>query len=357
MNSRERVEAALRHSEPDRTPIFEYELQSPSADVLLGRPFLSDWMHWVPAVGELGFDGALRQLATDQVELAARLGHDMLYVHLPARPTGSASPFHVERTEGALDGDPVERLARRVDEASQYDARIPEERMALLDYLAEAMRERGLDLPMLVPAYAHGVWADTDLMMTMCMAPEVARSHFALCTKQAITMVNQYLERGLKLIGVGGDFAGDRPVISPALYREMIVPEVASVSRHIHAAGGHAVNASDGNLWSVIDDFLVGCEVDGYIEIDFRAGMDLRRLKPAYGDRVTFFGNVDCANVLSFGTPDQVRSHTIEVIEAGQGHGGHILCASNAVMASVPLPNYVAMQNAYRDYFGLEGRL
>ena len=36
MSPRQRVEAALRHRRPDRTPIFEYVLLSPPADVFLG---------------------------------------------------------------------------------------------------------------------------------------------------------------------------------------------------------------------------------------------------------------------------------------------------------------------------------
>ena len=131
------------------------------------------------------------------------------------------------------------------------------------------------------------------------------------------------------------------------------MPEIRNVTRRIHEAGSWAVNASDGDLWSVIDDFLIGCDVDGYADVDFHAGMDLRRLKAAYGDRITFYGNLDCGNVLSFGTPDDVSRHTLDCLEAGLGRGGHILCASNAITAAVPLSNYLAIQAAYRDRFAI----
>ena len=36
MTSRERIEAALKHEEPDRTPVFEYVLLSPVAVVFVG---------------------------------------------------------------------------------------------------------------------------------------------------------------------------------------------------------------------------------------------------------------------------------------------------------------------------------
>ena len=42
MTSRERVMAALGHRAVDRTPIFEYVLLAPVADVLLGRAYSAD---------------------------------------------------------------------------------------------------------------------------------------------------------------------------------------------------------------------------------------------------------------------------------------------------------------------------
>ena len=87
------------------------------------------------------------------------------------------------------------------------------------------------------------------------------------------------------------------------------------------------MNSSDGNLWPVLDDFLFGCEVDGYLEIDRHAGMDMGRLKSACGGRITLYGNLDCGNILSFGTPGDVAAHVIGCLEAGMGGGGHILCA------------------------------
>ncbi|MFC1526853.1 uroporphyrinogen decarboxylase family protein [Candidatus Latescibacterota bacterium] len=150
-----------------------------------------------------------------------------------------------------------------------------------------------------------------------------------------------------------GGFAGQRLMISPEMYRRFIVPEVRKLSRRLHGAGARAVNASDGDLWPVMDDFLAGCEVDAYLEIDLHAGMDLGRLKEAYGDRYTLIGNLDCGNTLSFGTPGEVGDHVVGCLEAGWGNGGHVLCASNAITASVPLANYLAVVNGYRGFFGL----
>jgi uroporphyrinogen-III decarboxylase len=84
------------------------------------------------------------------------------------------------------------------------------------------------------------------------------------------------------------------------------------------------------------------------------AGMDLRRLKTAFGEKITFYGNMDCGKVLSSDTPEEIRRLTIDILEAGWGNGGHIFCASNAITASVPIKNYITMINAYREMFGLD---
>jgi len=351
MTSRERIEAALRQTEPDRTPVFEYVLLSPLADLLLGRRYAADPGHWADAVDELGWEAAVRQNAIDRLDLAELLGHDMLYVTPNPLPPAPKRPASGPRLEGG--GDPVERLRRRNEAAAAASAAPHGDTRLVYVFLQEEMRRRGIDLPVLAPAWAHGVWTDTDLMQTMLLAPEVAHEHFRQATRRSLAAAESYQAVGIDQIGVGGDFAGNRPLISPAAYRTFIVPEIRTVTRRIHQAGGWAVNASDGDLWSVIDDFLLGCEVDGYAEIDFHAGMDLRRLKAAFGDHITFYGNLDCGNVLSFGTVEDVRRHTVECLEAGLGGGGHILCVSNAITASVPLANYLAIQQAYRGFFGL----
>ena len=350
MNSRERIETALRHRPPDRTPIFEYVLLSPRADDLLGRCYAADPVHWDALVAEKGWQAAVRQGAVDQLDLALLLGHDMIYAVPNPAPAGMEPP--PDTSLPAMADDPVARLRLR-NERDDQASPPPDDELLVYVCLKEEMGKRAVDLPILAPAYAHGVWTDVDLMQTMLLAPEVARRHFSIATRHALERIGKYVALGLDQIGIGGDFSGTRPLISPAAYAEFIVPEVRRLSRRIHAANRWAVNASDGNLWPVLDDFLFGCEVDGYLEIDLHAGMDLGKLKNISNGRITLYGNLDCGNILSFGSREDVRRHTRACLESGLGDGGHILCASNAITASVPLDNYLTVIHTYRDMFGM----
>lgn len=351
MTARERIEAAFGHREPDRTPTFEYVLLSPVADQLLGRPYAVDPGHWPAALDALGWEGAVRQTAIDHLDLACLLGHDMLYV-VPNPPPGRRD-IGLHMPPAVPSADPVEQVRRRNQQRAVNLAPPGDDCMLIYVLLRDEMDRRAVDLPILAPAYVHGIWTNVDLMMTMLLVPEVAHEHFGLATQEALLQIERYVELEIEMIGIGGDFAGNRPMISPQSYRTFIVPEVRACAQRIHEAGRWAINASDGNLWTVIDDFLLGCQVDGYLEIDYHAGMDLRCLKARYGSAVTLLGNLDCGNVLSLGTPAEVRRHVIDCLEAGWGAGGHILCASNAITASVPLANYLALVSAYREWSGL----
>ena len=92
MTSRERIEAALQHRSPDRTPVFEYVLLSPLADTFLGRPYAGDPANWDGIVEKRGWDRAVRQNAVDRLDLALRLGHDMIYAGPVAPPPDCSAP-------------------------------------------------------------------------------------------------------------------------------------------------------------------------------------------------------------------------------------------------------------------------
>lgn len=133
MTSRERVEAALKHIEPDRTPIFEYVLLSPTANIFLGRRFedyAGSMDRWLSMVKEIGWENAVRQYAIGRIELAQMLGHDLLYVVPcpgPAASSQKESPSTPLYVEEEIEDDPVEQIIRRNSQLEQTPLNIPDE--------------------------------------------------------------------------------------------------------------------------------------------------------------------------------------------------------------------------------------
>jgi len=125
---------------------------------------------------------------------------------------------------------------------------------------------------------------------------------------------------------------------------------------HLHRKGVFVFNTSDGNLWPIVDDYLVNSGVDGMAEIQPTAGMANAPLKERFGDRICFNGGVDCAYTLTFGTPEEVAAETRKAIQILAPGGGVILSSSHDIHRGVPPQNFFAMLHAINKYGGYSAR-
>jgi hypothetical protein len=147
---------------------------------------------------------------------------------------------------------------------------------------------------------------------------------------------------GVDLIFGGGDMASNEgPFYSPRAFEELLAPRLKRVTDACHACGVRYLFASDGNLWPVAEVLFGQCGVDGYFEIDGRAGMDLVRLREAYPD-LTLLGNMS-SHTLHTGTAEQVAAEALSCIEAAERYGGIIVGLSNYAMPGTPPGNLQAM--------------
>ena len=76
----------------------------------------------------------------------------------------------------------------------------------------------------------------------------------------------------------------------------------------------------------------------------------LNLLKKSYGDRICVVGNIDCGQLLTFGTEKEVEDAVKTCISQVSSGGGHIITSSNSIHSSVRPENYLAMINAVRKY-------
>ena len=358
MTQTNRVFAVLNKNTPDRTPIFEYVLLNPLASIFAGREFLHyDNEHggFLSYAKDQGLQKAVRRYARDRAKISHLLGHDMMYV-IPNPVLDRKQKLTYPDYNKECDRDDPVSLIETRNKYCRFSIEhetADEQAMLVYEYIREELAVYGIEMPFFAPAYSHGIGVDVDLMQAMAIAPDVTAENFCLHTEMAKKQIDAYIAHNIKIIGVGGDFAGNRPLISPKMYREQIMPEVKKTADYIRSKGAYSVNASDGDLWSVIDDFLVGCGVDAYMEIDRHAGMELAKLIGRFGKQFTFFGDIDCGNTLSFSSPDEIRKDVLRCLEEGRA-GSHIFTPGNAITSSIPLENYLAMVNGYREYWGLD---
>jgi len=127
-------------------------------------------------------------------------------------------------------------------------------------------------------------------------------------------------------------------LFNPAFLRRVFFPRLRELCEIIHAAGLKVILHTDGNVSEVLDD-IVNAGVDGLNPLE---SMDLGAVKRRYGRNLVLTGNV-ASDVLSFGTPADVRRAVRDNIRAGWGSGGHWLDTSaGEFMPDVPLENALA---------------
>jgi uroporphyrinogen decarboxylase len=100
---------------------------------------------------------------------------------------------------------------------------------------------------------------------------------------------------------------------------------------------------------------IIDSGIDCLDPIDPQAGMDLGEVKAKYGQRVALKGNVDCAELLTHGTPEEVARASKDTLRIGMPGGGYIFSSSNSIHSGVKPENYAAMLQTWREYRQYQG--
>jgi uroporphyrinogen decarboxylase len=189
-----------------------------------------------------------------------------------------------------------------------------------------------------------------NLLMAVVTDPELVSALVDLSVRLNLEMAREIAARGVKIVYTGDDYAGNLgPLMSPKHFRKLFYPGLCRVMGGYKELGLHVIKHTDGKLWLILD-MIVDSGIDCLDPIDPQAGMDLAKVKAEYGHRIALKGNVDCAQLMTFGTPDQVAEATKEALRQGAPGGGFILSSSNSIHSAVKPENYAAMLRTWQEY-------
>lgn len=136
-------------------------------------------------------------------------------------------------------------------------------------------------------------------------------------------------------------------MMSPKVLRTYFFPWLKKIGDLAKSAGKPLIYHTDGILYDVMED-IIACGVDALHPIEPKA-MQLADLKKRYGDRLCLIGHVD-VDLLSRGTPEEVREKVRENIAVAAADGGYIVGSGNSIPDYVKFENYVAMLEAAREF-------
>jgi uroporphyrinogen decarboxylase len=189
----------------------------------------------------------------------------------------------------------------------------------------------------------------------MLLAGNPKRAHEFLDRVTEMHLAN--LERFLGAVGphidivLFGDDLGmqNGPQVSPRMYREFFFPRekvmwarTKQLAPHIkimlHCCGG---------VRELLPGLIeAGLDMINPVQITCR-GMDAAGLKQDFGSELTFWGGgCDTREMLSGGTPAQIREHVRRQMALWRPGGGYVFQQVHNIMANVPPANIIAMLDA-----------
>jgi uroporphyrinogen decarboxylase len=197
----------------------------------------------------------------------------------------------------------------------------------------------------------------TNLMMNMVIDPEFVHEVAQMMLAYNLAQLDLLVEAGLDVLVIEDDIASTKgPLISPLHFKTFVNRYNRQIVDKAHQKGLKVVRHSDGNLWPLMDTIL-DTGYDGINPLEPQAGMELKKMKAACGDKICLLGNIDCVDLLPSGTPAQVEAAVIQAIADGGAGGGLIICSSNSLHPGVDPRNCIAMFQAVRRHgrYGQKG--
>ncbi len=90
----------------------------------------------------------------------------------------------------------------------------------------------------------------------------------------------------------------EKPFMSPAMYRELIMPAHKRTCAWAHSKGLRVIMHSCGFVEPLVPH-MIEAGIDMLQAMEVKAGMDMVRLNKLYGDKIGFMGNIDIREIIS----------------------------------------------------------
>ena len=360
MDSRQRVNLALSHQQPDRAPIDFWATAEVSA-ALRDR---------------LGLSSQEELLEHFQVDFRYIDGPRYIGPEPAVRADGSVEDhWGVPRVRVQVDSGqrkaayrevsefPLEK-AGSIEEVRDYpkwpdpdwfDYDCVREQVARVRESGKVvvfMGDRTNRCAQLKPAmYLRGI---AKILEDLVLEPEIAEYIFARIAEFYLQYARRTLEAAggdIDIFFTGDDFGTQNgPFMSPEMWRRFLRDGFKAFIDLGHSYGCKVAHHSCGAIKPLIPD-LIDCGLDILNPLQPEArDMDHAELKRRFGDRLCFHGAISIQRTLPFGTAEDVREEVRRRFEALGPGGGFIFCTAHNIQVDTPLENVEALFEAYRRF-------
>jgi len=362
LSPKERVLAALNHSETDRVPID------------LGGTVTS--IHFVAyknLLNFLKFDEKIYLInkvggtVCPSERILQRFNVDTRYIYPKIEPlTGNFPETFVDAWglkrkftgyyyDLTSDGSPLSNIDS-VYEINSYNWPSPEDLGYDLNFMIEqaeklSKEEYAIVFPyVIVGSFAHALLLRgfKQFLSDLLLKPEIAEAVLDNVTNLMVECVRKYIApigKYLDVIFFGDDLGTQTsPIISPSLYNKFVKPRHKKLIEAFKSVSrAKVIIHSDGSIFQLLDG-LIEAGVDGINPVQVTAkNMDTRILKEKFGEKLVFWGGIDTQRVLPFGKPEDVMNEVKKRVHDLGKNGGYVLASVHNIQPLTPPENIVTM--------------
>jgi uroporphyrinogen decarboxylase len=165
-----------------------------------------------------------------------------------------------------------------------------------------------------------------------------------------VAQVKQALKYEIDAVYFGDDWGQQRGLqMGPRLWRTFIYPVLKRMYGVVRDAGKYVFIHSCGDVDELFDD-LIGIGLNCFNPFQPEV-MDVMALHRQYRGRLAFHGGLSTQRTLPYGTVEDVRWETRQLLEMGR-EGGYIFAPAHDVEGDVPLENMLAFIHMVQDQPG-----
>lgn len=356
MTSRERILTAFEHNQPDKVPIVELYINEPSI-VRLAKILIPEAVELEAERDRFGSERievldlyclVVKKLGLDATSSNFSIGIEPISEERCRDKFGTVYYLSEHGEPCPLDG-PI----KDISDLSGFDmvSKLEKKDFAGVKHVIDKTEDMShfvcITDPFKVSWRRRG--GMQNLLVDYLTDPELVHGLARISTDFDMAVIDMTVEVGADVIVMPGDLAGeDNTIMSPEHYREYIKPYHRELVEHAHKRGVKIVKHSDGNVWPILDDFLeVG--FDGIHPIQPQC-MDIGEVKEYLAGKACVLGNIDCRDLLVFGTEEEVEETVRTTIKTAAPGGGYIISSSNSIHPGCKPENYIAMIDAAHKY-------
>lgn len=189
------------------------------------------------------------------------------------------------------------------------------------------------------------------LLMAIVAQPEWVKEMYMFQAELVIAMFELMVEEGFEFDGVflGGDLGyKNGPLFSPKHYKEQLFPADKMICDYFNKKDIATILHSDGNVKPLIPYFIkAGFSCLQPLEV--KAGMDVRELKREYGKDLAFMGGID-VNAMAHPDPRVIEEEIKTKFEVAKESGGYIYHSDHSVPDNVSFQQYKRVIELARKY-------